>query len=69
MLQRSSEQPVQGPEETVRPTSTSWQQPTVDLREMARILRRRYRLVLLPALVLGSLALTWGRCRSFLVSY
>jgi exopolysaccharide transport family protein len=59
MLQRSSEQPVQGPEETVRPTSTSWQQPTVDLREMARILRRRYRLVLLPALVLGSLALTY----------
>ncbi|MBR0750706.1 polysaccharide biosynthesis tyrosine autokinase [Bradyrhizobium jicamae] len=60
MLQRSSEQiTLQGPEEPVRPTAASWQQPTVDLREMARILRRRYRLVLLPAAVLGALALTY----------
>ncbi|WP_213288944.1 AAA family ATPase [Bradyrhizobium sp. sGM-13] len=59
MLQRNSDLPYVVPDEPpVRPAE-SWQYPTVDLREMGRILRRRYRLVVLPVAVLLGLALTY----------
>ncbi len=59
MLQRSSEQSYPVHEETTGAAAAGWQQPTVDLREMGRILRRRYQLVLLPAAALVSLALMY----------
>src|SRR3954468_17999026 len=60
MLQRSSDQPYPIQEEAAGAVAESWQQPTVDLREMGRILRRRYRLVLLPPAVLAGLALIYN---------
>jgi len=61
MLQRSSDQPyqVQVQEEPAGTVAEGWQHPTVDLREMGRILRRRFRLVALPPLVLVALALIY----------
>src|SRR5947208_14620198 len=60
MLQRNSDLPYVIPDEpAVRPAAESWQYPTVDLREMGRILRRRYKMVALPALALLGLALTY----------
>jgi exopolysaccharide transport family protein len=59
MLQRSSEQPYQPQDEAPGAVAAGWQQPTVDLREMGRILRRRYRLVLLPPAVLLALVLIY----------
>ncbi|QHO72019.1 exopolysaccharide biosynthesis protein [Bradyrhizobium sp. CCBAU 051011] len=59
MLQRNSDLPYVIPDEPpVRPAE-SWQYPTVDLREMGRILRRRYKMVALPAAVLLSLAVVY----------
>lgn len=58
MLQRNFDQPYPAAPEPV-PTVAGWQAPTVDLREMARILRRRWRAVLLPAAVLGGIALAY----------
>ncbi|MBA2401295.1 MAG: AAA family ATPase [Bradyrhizobium sp.] len=59
MLQRSSDQPYQIQEEAPSPVVAGWQQPTVDLREMDRILRRRYKQVALPAVALVGLALAY----------
>jgi succinoglycan biosynthesis transport protein ExoP len=59
MLQRNSDQPYPVQEEATSPAAGGWQQPTVDLREMGRILRRRYRLVALPPAVLAGLALVY----------
>ncbi|WP_225703058.1 polysaccharide biosynthesis tyrosine autokinase [Bradyrhizobium cenepequi] len=47
------------PEEATEPAAPRWQPPTVDLREMGRILRRRYKFVILPPVVLVALALTF----------
>ena len=60
MLQRNSDLPYVIPEEpaAARPAE-SWQYPTVDLREMGRILRRRYKMVALPTLALLGLALAY----------
>lgn len=57
MLQRNFDQPYQAAPEPAPTAGAGWQAPTVDLREMARILRRRWRAVVLPAAVLGGLAL------------
>jgi succinoglycan biosynthesis transport protein ExoP len=59
MLQRNSDLPYVMPDEPVGRPAESWQYPTVDLREMGRILRRRYRLLALPAVVLVALALAY----------
>ena len=59
MLQRNSDQLYLAAEETSGTAGEGWKHPTVDLREMARILRRRYRLVALPAAVLVGLALLY----------
>ena len=55
MLQRSSDPPFT-PDEAATPAPAKWSQPTVDLREMARILRRRWQLVALPPAGLAGLA-------------
>jgi succinoglycan biosynthesis transport protein ExoP len=59
MLQRNSDLPYVMPDEPLGRPAESWQYPTVDLREMGRILRRRYRLLALPAAVLVALALAY----------
>ncbi|MGM4893321.1 GumC family protein [Tardiphaga sp. 839_C3_N1_4] len=59
MLQRNFDQPYPAAPEPVPTAVAGWQAPTVDLREMARILRRRWRAVLLPAAVLGGIALAY----------
>src|SRR5438309_3571462 len=59
MLQRSSD-PVYTVQEEASPTVAEGRlHPTFDLREMARILRRRLRLVALPPAVLAALALVY----------
>ena len=60
MLQRNFDPPAVYPvqEEASPPVAEGWQ-PTFDLREMARILRRRIRLVALPPVVLVGLALAY----------
>jgi polysaccharide biosynthesis transport protein len=59
MLQRNFDLPDLIPDEPVGRTAEGWRYPTVDLREMGRILRRRYRLLALPAAVLVTLALAY----------
>jgi len=59
MLQRNSDQSYPVPDESLGRTTESWQYPTVDLREMGRILRRRYRLVALPPVALVGLAVVY----------
>src|SRR5436190_67180 len=59
MLQRNSDLPYVIPDEPVGRPAEGWQYPTVDLREMGRILRRRLRLVALPPAVLAALALVY----------
>jgi exopolysaccharide transport family protein len=59
MLQRNSDQPYPVHEEASSTVAEGWQQPTVDLREMGRILRRRYRMVALPPAILAGLALVY----------
>src|SRR5438552_1012750 len=59
MLQRNSDLPYVIPDEPVGRPAEGWQYPTVDLREMGRILRRRYRLVALPAAALIGLAVIY----------
>ena len=64
MLQRNSDLPYVIPDEPVGRPAESWQYPTVDLREMGRILRRRYRLLALPALPVPiTVATTLGTAR------
>ncbi|KRR24146.1 exopolysaccharide biosynthesis protein [Bradyrhizobium lablabi] len=59
MLQRNSDLPYVIPDEPPARPAESWQYPTVDLREMGRILRRRYKMVALPAVALLSLAVVY----------
>jgi succinoglycan biosynthesis transport protein ExoP len=59
MLQRSSDQPHDGPEEQTGSAVERSTQPTVDLRELARILRRRWKLVAAPPIGLSALALVY----------
>lgn len=59
MLQRNSDLTYPITEEPVGRAVERWEYPTVDLREMGRILRRRYRLVVLPPAVLAGLALLY----------
>jgi polysaccharide biosynthesis transport protein len=59
MLQRSSEQLYHMPEEPIGTAAEGWKYPSVDLRELARILRRRWKVVALPPLVLLGLALIY----------
>src|ERR1700753_1850553 len=56
MLQRNSEQPSPALEESPVPR---WSQPTVDLRELARILRRRWILVATAPLCLIAVGITY----------
>lgn len=56
MLLRSSDTIYRAPEEPATPAIQDWNNPTVDLREMTRILRRRWRTVALIPLVLVALA-------------
>lgn len=58
MLQRNFDQPPML-EEQVAPAETKWQAPTVDLREMGRILRRRWRLAAVAPSVLATIALIY----------
>ncbi|MDB5616822.1 polysaccharide biosynthesis tyrosine autokinase [Tardiphaga sp.] len=58
MLQRNSEASYRAPEETANPVA-EWQTPTVDLREMARILRRRWKAMAIIPVVLVALALAY----------
>jgi uncharacterized protein involved in exopolysaccharide biosynthesis len=59
MLQRSSEYDRQLPEDPIGSTVGGWQQPTVDLREMARILRRRWKTLAAAPAALVALALIY----------
>jgi exopolysaccharide transport family protein len=59
MLQRNSDQPYPAQEEATSTVAEGGQQQTVDLREMGRILRRRYRTVALPPAILAGLALVY----------
>jgi succinoglycan biosynthesis transport protein ExoP len=59
MLQRNFDPPAYPVQEEVSPPVAEGWQPTFDLREMARILRRRVRLVALPPIVLVGLALAY----------
>jgi len=60
MLQRNSDLPYVIPDEpAARPAAESWKYPTVDLREMGRILRRRYKMMALPAAALLGLAVIY----------
>lgn len=59
MLQRSSDYDLQALDEPAGTSSGRWQQPTVDIREMTRILRRRWRMVAAIPLTLVVLALIY----------
>ena len=59
MLQRNFDQAHPALEEPTGAAAERWQQPTVDLREMTRILRRRWKLVTAAPAVLGLLALVY----------
>ncbi|TKT70460.1 polysaccharide biosynthesis tyrosine autokinase [Afipia massiliensis] len=59
MLQRSSDYELQALDGPAGAATGRWQQPTVDLREMARILRRRWRMVAAAPLSLIVLALMY----------
>jgi succinoglycan biosynthesis transport protein ExoP len=59
MLQRNFDQPQDEPGEQAGSVGERWSQPTVDLRELARILRRRWKLVAAVPAGLGALALIY----------
>src|ERR1700755_749280 len=59
MLQRSSDYDQQLPDNPIGSTVGGWQQPTVDLRELVRILRRRWRILAAVPAVLVALALAY----------
>jgi polysaccharide biosynthesis transport protein len=59
MLQRNFDQPYAALEEPTGAAIERWPQPTVDLREMARILRRRWKVVAAAPLCLISLGLIY----------
>jgi polysaccharide biosynthesis transport protein len=66
MLQRSFDQPYQALEDSTGSAVERSPQPTVDLREMARILRRRWKMVAAPPLCLIILALIYVLCATTL---
>src|SRR3984893_5574464 len=59
MLQRSSDQPYPALDEAAGSAVEKSTLPTVDLREMARILRRRWKLLAAPAIGLMVMALIY----------
>lgn len=59
MLQRSSDYDHQLPDNPIGSTIGGWQQPTVDLRELVRILRRRWRILAAAPAVLLALSLAY----------
>jgi polysaccharide biosynthesis transport protein len=59
MLQRNFDQPHDEAGEQAGSVGERWSQPSVDLRELARILRRRWKLVAAVPLALGALALIY----------
>jgi succinoglycan biosynthesis transport protein ExoP len=59
MLQRSFDEPHDEAGEQAASPGERWSAPTVDLRELARILRRRWKLVAAAPLALGALALIY----------
>jgi exopolysaccharide transport family protein len=59
MLQRNSD-PHAGLDEAPRAASERWLPPTVDLRELGRILRRRWKFVAGPPLALAAIALIYS---------
>jgi len=59
MLQRNFDQPDHALEEPTGPAIERWPQPTVDLREMARILRRRWKVAAAAPFSLTLLALIY----------
>jgi succinoglycan biosynthesis transport protein ExoP len=59
MLQRSSDRPYDEPEEQTGSAAERWSQPTVDLRELLRILRRRWKLVAAAPAGLFAMALVY----------
>src|SRR5258708_2416254 len=59
MLQRNSDQPYPAQEEATGTAVEGWPQPTVDLREMARILRRRWKVAAAAPVSLIVLALIY----------
>src|SRR5258708_2940719 len=59
MLQRNFDQPDHAVEEPTGSAIERWPQPTVDLREMARILRRRWNVAAAAPLTLTILALIY----------
>src|SRR5258708_1555999 len=59
MLQRNSDQPYPAQEEPTGTAVEGWPQPTVDLREMARILRRRWKVAAAAPVSLIVLALIY----------
>src|SRR6202171_5509572 len=59
MLQRNFDQPDHALEEPTNSAIERWPQPTVDLREMARILRRRWKVAAAAPLSLTILALSY----------
>src|SRR6202048_3456331 len=59
MLQRNFDQPDHALEEPTGSAIERWRQPTVDLREMARILRRRWKVAAAAPLSLTILALIY----------
>src|ERR1043165_5255699 len=61
MLQRNSEQLDDGLNEPAGSAAERWSQPTVDLRELARILRRRWKLVAAVPAALLAIALIYVR--------
>ena len=59
MLQRSSDYDYQMADPVAGMPTGKWQQPAVDLREMARILRRRWKMVAAAPLALITIALIY----------
>jgi succinoglycan biosynthesis transport protein ExoP len=59
MLQRNFDQPDHALEEPTGPAIERWPQPTVDLREIARILRRRWKVAAAAPFSLALLALIY----------
>ncbi|MDB5504156.1 MAG: exopolysaccharide biosynthesis protein [Tardiphaga sp.] len=59
MLQRSSDPIYRAPDEPASHAAEDWKTPTVDLREMTRILRRRWKAVALIPVALVALALAY----------
>src|SRR5258708_3571859 len=66
MLQRSFDPPLDAADDQAASGREWSRQPTVDLREMARILRRRWKVVTAPPAVLAVLAIIYVLCSTTL---